>query len=211
MAQELALLLGKKRHLIELGVGSGLMAEVLIKQIPDLVLTGIDFSSALLEQARQRLGNAVQLIEEDVLHMNLGVLFEAAYSSGGVWCLSEVEQEYWLYSHLPEMDDNVQGLQNVARHLKKGGTLFLSVQENHENKTLKLSDNVVYSQDVKDLGEGCIDKNYFFMREGVLIAQHYGRFRFFNAKETESFLNECGFEFKTIGPQKRFLVYQTQV
>ncbi|RKZ90092.1 MAG: malonyl-[acyl-carrier protein] O-methyltransferase BioC, partial [Candidatus Parabeggiatoa sp. nov. 1] len=40
MAQELALLLGKKRHLIELGVGSGLMAEVLIKQIPDLVLTG---------------------------------------------------------------------------------------------------------------------------------------------------------------------------
>ena len=168
------------------------------------------FSSVLLAQARQRLGNTVQLLEADVLHMNLDVSFEVAYSSGGVWCLSEVDQEYWLYSHLPEMDDNIEGLRNVARHLKKDGTLFLSIQESHENKELKLPDNVIYSQNVKNLGGGRIDKDYFFTREGELIAQYCGKYRVFDAKETERFLNECGFTFKTIGPQKHFLVYQKQ-
>lgn len=209
LAQELIHLLGEKRHLIELGVGTGLMAEALIRQIPDLMLTGIDFSSVLLKQARERLGKVIQLIEEDVLHMNLGLSFEAAYSSGGVWCLVEMNrEEYWLCSHFPEMDDNFQGLRNVARHLKEGGMLFLSTQKNHGDKEFNLPNNTVYRQEIKYLEKRRVDKNYFFIQEDAVVAQDCNRFLLFNVEETESFLNDCGFKFKAISPQKSFFAYQ---
>ena len=62
-------------RVIELGVGSGLVAERLLDAAPLLELVGIDVSAVMLAQARERLarfGDRVTLIEADVASADLG-------------------------------------------------------------------------------------------------------------------------------------------
>lgn len=63
------------RRLVELGVGSGLVAERLLDAIPSLELVGIDVSPTMLAHARERLarfGGRVTLIEGDIASLDLG-------------------------------------------------------------------------------------------------------------------------------------------
>ena len=57
------------RSVLELGVGTGLVAERVLARLPEARLTGIDTSAAMLERARERLaafGGRVALVEGDL-------------------------------------------------------------------------------------------------------------------------------------------------
>src|SRR5262249_352670 len=57
------------RALLDLGVGSGLVAEAVLERLPEATLVGIDFAHAMLELARERLRRfepRVCLLEHDL-------------------------------------------------------------------------------------------------------------------------------------------------
>jgi tRNA (cmo5U34)-methyltransferase len=54
---------------LDLGVGSGLVAEAILDRLPSAALVGVDFSEAMLERARKRLhrfGSRAQLLGHDL-------------------------------------------------------------------------------------------------------------------------------------------------
>jgi tRNA (cmo5U34)-methyltransferase len=54
---------------LDLGIGSGLVAEVVLEALPDAQLVGLDFSAAMLDLARERLirfGSRVHLLGQDL-------------------------------------------------------------------------------------------------------------------------------------------------
>jgi tRNA (cmo5U34)-methyltransferase len=56
-------------RLLDIGVGSGLVAERLLARLPDVSLVGVDFSAVMLAEARTRLARfagRVDLVEADV-------------------------------------------------------------------------------------------------------------------------------------------------
>ena len=72
----LAELLKHRKSVLELGVGTGLLAEKLIQKLPDLEFVGMDFTPCMLKQARERLGESVNLVEQNVISMEMEKMFD---------------------------------------------------------------------------------------------------------------------------------------
>lgn len=148
MAKSIQSAIGQRKKLLELGVGTGRLAQELLRLDSSYNLVGIDFSAAMIEIAEERLPNDVLLVECDVAKMSLDRKFDAAISSGGTWVITQSDDELLLGTHLFNQENDIRGLQNVSNHLEMGGLLLLSVHPPHENRDIKLQDEIVYSQKI---------------------------------------------------------------
>lgn len=193
-ARALATSIGSRRDVLELGVGTGLVAGRLLASGPaGMRLTGIDHTSSMLEQARDRLGDRARLCREDVLEMSRTAEFDVAYSVGGVWYVVQDGEESWLSSHLLEEEDNVTGLTSLAAAIRPGGLLLLSVQEPHRRSDRSLPGGLAYTQHVRVDTDGRHTKDYFIEDHGRVVAHQRLDFRLFSSQTAERLLARCGF------------------
>ncbi|HEX4520275.1 MAG TPA: class I SAM-dependent methyltransferase [Gaiellaceae bacterium] len=88
-----------ERAVLDLGCGSGLVAEIVLDELPDAHLVGVDFSDAMLERARERLerfGSRVTLVHHDLAAAPRIPLpqfeYAAAFSVQALHHLSDVEK-----------------------------------------------------------------------------------------------------------------------
>jgi ubiquinone/menaquinone biosynthesis C-methylase UbiE len=89
-----------ERVVLDLGVGSGLVAEAVLDALPEASLVGIDFSEPMLELARERLdrfGPRVHLLQHDLADIGDLVLptgqYAAAFSVQTLHHLSDADKE----------------------------------------------------------------------------------------------------------------------
>lgn len=133
----LARILKSCNSVLELGVGTGLVAEKLIEKLPEIDFVGIDFTESMLVQARKRLSRNVDLRQENVLTMDLDKKFDAAFSNGGIWYFIDADKKdkkEWVFcSHLPKVQNIIKIFHNVASHLNNEGYLIFSVQGVHQD------------------------------------------------------------------------------
>ena len=206
LAKSLISILQGRKKVLELGVGTGLIAQKLLQYNPDCQFTGIDFTASMLAKAKERLPRKARLLEQDVTTMKLEDCFEAAFGNGGVWGFVKTGDDYILVSHLTDTRENIKGLRCVANHLEKKALFIMSVQSVHKNFEKELPNRIVYSQLISE-NENFIEKDYFFKRGGTVVAKHRNRFRLFRGDSTKELMREGGFEFQNIAPDKRFHVY----
>ena len=132
----------------------------------------------------------------------------AIFSNGGVWYFIEnSEDEYIFCSHLPNIEDNLNGLRRVASHLKKFGELIFSVQGVHRDFEQMLPQGVTYAQKITHLPDNCFDKCYIFSREDEVLAEQICKYRLFDEEEIRSILRDIGLQFKEITYCKQYHVY----
>jgi tRNA (cmo5U34)-methyltransferase len=90
-AEQQAILLGllaETTHdgaaILDLGVGSGLVAEAVLEAMPGVSVVGVDFSEAMLELARERLvrfGARARLLHHDLAEIGTVALPESRYAA----------------------------------------------------------------------------------------------------------------------------------
>ena len=148
-AQSLASILKGRKKLLEIGIGTGLLAEKMFELDSRYEITGIDFSPAMLVRSKARLGNRANVVENNVLSMDLQESFDAIYSHGGPLGISRVGNDYHLYSFLPNFEDSVNVLNNIACHLVYRGLLVLSIQgeETDVDGEQDIGMGIVYAQE----------------------------------------------------------------
>lgn len=56
-------------HILDLGCGTGALAEIIQSEIPDCSIVGIDLSPRMVEQARTRLDERVEITTGDAEHL----------------------------------------------------------------------------------------------------------------------------------------------
>ena len=83
IADTLSNILEHRRKILEIGIGTGLIAEQLIAKGYDV--SGFDFTKAMLDIARKRLGKNAKLYQQNILELDLPETYEAAFSQGGLW------------------------------------------------------------------------------------------------------------------------------
>ena len=210
MARAAESVIGDRTRILELGVGTGLFAECLAKAKPDCDITGVDFTSSMLEIAQDRIGDDAELIDADVTCMDLGETFDTAISSGGVWVVIDTEDAFLLGTHLSDYDQEIRALRNVSQHLEPDGLLLLSIQEMHRDFDLTLPEGVVYSQRISAPEEPddhfTIEKRYKFTRGSELLAEETLNLGFYRQRVMDEILNEAGFEFDCFDRDGRFFV-----
>jgi len=208
-------IVGNGREVLELGVGTGLLAEKYIEIDPKCEFTGVDLSSSMLEIAKERLGDKAELIEADVVKMDLNATFDVAISNGGVWVSYDCGDRWEVGSLIPNVEANLPGLVNVARHLREGGLLLLNVQNPHDNFDKDLSSEIVYSQSVEELEDTrdyhIILKNYFFKKDEEILAQEQHQITLFKQDAYRNMFGKAGFDFQEISSGSngdRFAIYK---
>ena len=111
-------MLGDNAHLLIVGIGTGEEVERLAPQHPGWRFTGVDPSQAMLDQARERLGQAGLLARTDMVCGTLDNL-ESSKRFDAATCL--------LVMHfLPDDGAKESLLSGIAKHLKPGGPLLLA-------------------------------------------------------------------------------------
>lgn len=196
--------IGDRKKILELGIGTGIVVERLLKLVPRLEITGIDYTESMLEAARKKIENKCKLIYTDVGNMQLKEDFDAIFSVGGVWYFIDNGNEYTFCSHIPDIDDNYKAMENVSKHLKKEGLLLFSIQGPHTNYEKVLPGGIIYSQKIYTDGE-CFNKEYVFKTDGETLKQ-ICRYRLFNPVQTRALMEKAGFDFVNIEQKKNFFL-----
>lgn len=206
IAKSLFSILRGRNKILELGVGTGLLAEKFLQYDPSCQFTGIDLTASMLAKAKTRIGEKAYLVQSDVIAMELDEKFDAAFGNGGVWGFVNTGEDYILVSHLTDSEQNLRGLRCVARHLEEKALFVMSVQGMHKNFERELPNNIIYSQEVFEK-EDFIEKDYFFKKGDAVLAKHRNRFRLYRGPAIKDLMEDGGFEFHSIDSDDRFQVY----
>lgn len=184
-------------NILEIGIGTGLVAERVLKLKPNCNFTGIDISQQMLNVAKKRLGNKIKLVESDVLNMQLEESFDLAYSNSGVWFFldTNTDNEYLLCSHINSIENNVIALRRVAEHLKMNGLLVLSAQGMHIDEVYKLPGDLIRQVKVSKTDTG-VKKQYRWVREnnGEIISDRTAEYLILDSNKTKQLMEQSGFE-----------------
>lgn len=212
MAKAAYSMMGDSCQILELGIGTGLLAEQYLEIDSNCQFTGIDFAPSMLEIARQRLGDRVRLVETDAVTMDLNATFDAAISNGGVWGILDLGDQWEFGGHISGIEANRQGLNTLNRHLKAGGLLLLHLQKPHKNYEKVLPGEILYSQSIKEVesDENCytLQKNYYFKRDGEILARDQILITCFKPDISKKLLTEAGFDLQGTSDGEYFVVYQ---
>ncbi len=196
--------LDSRVKILELGIGTGLLAERLIDK--GLDVSGFDFSKYMLELAVKRLGPQVKLYEQDVADLDLPDTYEASVSHGGVW-IGIGDGEY-MDSHITCPQRNLEGFRRVAKHLDSDGLLVICIQPDHKNcSEVELEGGAKYSSKFSLQGD-FVYKQHLVQKDGKVLARHDVKARRFNKEDYLRMLDTAGFA--NLGKYKsdKLLVFQ---
>ncbi len=210
ITRDLIEVLGSRQRVLELGVGTGLVAEGLLKQNPDLSLTGLDNTESMLAQAKDRLNDKIQYELQDVTTLSLDRTFEASFSVGGCWYFIDLGDRLNFCSHIDDRKTCEQSLRRVVEHLEPGGILTLALQDPHTDYSKSLTDELTYSQVVHNEGSGLFTKQYTFTKGNDVVAEQFYRYLVISDEEIHNFFRELGCKPLGLNPTRKFFTYQKQ-
>ncbi|OUR96817.1 hypothetical protein A9Q84_10785 [Halobacteriovorax marinus] len=200
-------IVGERTKLLELGVGTGLVAEQLLKANPNYKITGIDNTESMITQAQERLGDKINYELQDVTKLKIDTKFEAAFSVGGCWYFIDNGSELELISHIDDLETCKESLRKVVEHLEPGGVLALALQDVHSNYSKKLTDELTYTQEIFKEDNG-FTKHYFFENKEGLVAEQFYRYLVVSGQEVHDLFSELGCDAVGLNPSKKFFVYK---
>lgn len=198
-------------NVLEIGCGTGLILETLSKRQPQVAITGVDLTPAMLSIAQHRLQThpQVELLRQNVTELNLAASYDLAFSYGGVWYfVIDGDKEPFLVSHITQDQPNRQGLESVAKHIKTGGQLLLGVQGPHHDYVNPISNGMMYSQKIEPGEQGFTKHYYLADGDKTLMAQtiQYRTYAFADALEM---LQGFGFTYQPYsGDKPQFLSFK---
>jgi SAM-dependent methyltransferase len=186
------------RRVLEVGVGTGLVVEHLMKHRSDYdMVTGIDITSGMLAIARERLQfyPQVDLHEQNVIDLDLeGRAYDIVFSYGGTWYFVPDGDTYAMVSHIRDDQGNSRGLERVAAHLASEGRLLLGIQDPHSSYSRSLGNGATYTQHLFPL-DGGFRKEYLLTQDGVVGARLVHQvidYRVYAFQEALDLLSACG-------------------
>jgi SAM-dependent methyltransferase len=206
-------LLHHRKHgrILEIGCGTGLILEELVKRQPGLDVTGIDLTDSMLVIAQKRLAGfpKVSLSRQNVAELDLNEPHQLAFSYGGVWYfVFEDGQEPFMVSHIAEEKDNHVGFEKLSSSMSLGGTLLLGIQGPHHNYERVISNGMVYSQVIETTQIG-FTKHYYLDDGQHRVMDQTIRYRTYSFDEAKRMLGSYGFEYCPSDASNRlFLKFQ---
>lgn len=213
IADVLAGLIGNRKKLLEVGVGTGLVVEKLIQhQSHDYEIWGIDNSQPLLEKAKEKLKpfNTAHLYLSDVLDFDIKEEFEAIYSRGGAFFFIEKEGQRLFASHLLDKQANLKALVQIRKHLQEQGIFLVSIVDFKHDEERNIKDEVIYRRethiDFED-GQTILNIQLSFEKQSVMIGEQNIRLLLMNSEEHQELFDMAGLQQLAAPKSDQYCIY----
>jgi SAM-dependent methyltransferase len=182
------------RTALELGVGTGLIPERLLRLRAYDAFAGVDYTPAMIGIARDRLADwpQVSLSVQDVTALALGATFDLVFSYGGPWYFVPDHHSWALISHLPDDEANARGLKAAAAHLSPGGRLLLGIQQPHKAYARPLPGGFTYAQSLFPLAGGFRKRYVLTDRAGNVLVDQVTDYRVYGFTSAQRLLAGAG-------------------
>ena len=151
--------------ILDIGTGSGIIPVTLKKHFPEAKVFALDISEKAIEVAKRNAENLkadIEFLQHDYLNENLVGLFDVIISNPpyiGKNEISEIENSVKNFEPnialFSPTDDALEFYIKIAKdcenHLKKGGLLFLEINQKLGDETLELFQNLSHAELLQDL------------------------------------------------------------
>ncbi|NET42375.1 class I SAM-dependent methyltransferase [Okeania sp. SIO2B3] len=210
IANAIKTLISRNQKIIEIGVGTGLVLAKLSELIDSQCsLAGMDHTPEMLDIAKKRLGDRVNLFKADILSMSIAEKFDVAISNGGLCAFVDKGSSCDYYTHLIDNESNLQALQNISNCLNNGGLFIINVQGVHDNYDKHLPGGIIYSQEIVEstTQQDCIEKTFYFKKDDRILAQQRLIYRIFQGEMIEKLFNQAGFKLEGKDKSGQLIIY----
>ena len=208
IAHRLRGVFGRREKLLDIGIGTGIVVEHLLKLDADYSITGVDNSPSLLDLAGEKLGETVPLHCQSVSALTIDTTFDVAYSRGGAWTfVRDAEGEVCLASHILDLDEIGESFVRVCQHLNPDGLLVISASNAYGDNHVELDNNIVHVRTAKTehVGDAMIAVlDYRFYRGEDLLGQQILKLRLLNKSEYLPLLQKAGFTEEAIADDEYY-------
>lgn len=169
----------------------------------------MDHTPEMLEIAKKRLGDRVNLFEADILSMSITEKFDVAISNGGLCAFVDKGSSCDYYTHLIDYESNLQALQNISNCLNNGGLFIINIQGVHDNYDKHLPGGIIYSQEIVEstTQQDCIEKTFYFKKDDRILAQQRLIYRIFQGEMIEKLFNQAGFKLEGKDKSGQLIIY----
>lgn len=210
IATHLSQIIGNCKNVLDIGIGTGLVVEYLLKADSNYTITGIDTSRSLLHLARMKLGRKVNLYCQSISELDLDQIFDVAYSRGGAWTFVRSSTETMLASHILNLEEIQKSFHCVAQHLQEGGLLVISSSNAYGDNVVELKNGIIHKRtaNTKQISnERYAILDYCFYRDEILLAQQTLTLRLLSNRELTPMLKAAGFSQKKSVDSSQYHVY----
>ncbi len=197
--------------ILEIGIGSGLFAEQFAALGGNHKYTGIDFSPEMLKIAKTRLKKypSINYFEGDILKHDFNEKFDYIISMGGPISMSyrPKEQLHRIFAYSANIEEYEKLLRKLSSYLKTGGIMLVSIQEQHKDYSIALTQDVVHHQEVLLL-EQYMRKTYIFEECGKEVARQTIQTMHFDEPEFNRLFIKAGFTVVGVNKPGNFYIYK---
>ncbi len=206
-AEKMLKYLPSKGFVLELGVGTGLFLEQLVKIAPPgLQFVGIDHTQEMIDIAIGRLGHFenIELLCADACKIQLDHKFDIAVSHGGVWVfLGDV-----FLSHIHDEKKNILALERLRAHMQEDGEVIINIQPMHKRSYTQMEGGFSFREEV-ELSYTESIKDYFLEENGKIIGSQRCRYKLWRGEAINHLLNQAGFGMESENGCEQYNILKT--
>lgn len=193
--------------ILEVGCGTGLILEKLIKRKKFNQLTGIDLTESMLDIARENLKyfDNISLSNQNVVTLSLEQKYDLAFSYGGPWYFVRDKEEFYLISHICDNDENQKGIEQVSNHITSGGKLLLGIQGPHYDYDKEIVNGMTYAQKIRPTANGFV-KDYYLLDKDKIVMSQTLHYRIYGFDDVVRILADYGLEYQPGHSKEKYFV-----
>jgi hypothetical protein len=115
------------------------------------------------------------------------------------------DNEPFLVSHIPDLNDNERGFSQLSKYMDSGSTLLLGIQGPHFDYEKAISNGMIYSQKIDPCEDGFI-KHYYLADQGQKLMAQTVQYRTYDFASATAMLKRHGFEYQVQEHQNKLFL-----
>lgn len=205
IVSSLVKILGNRRNVLEIGVGTGNVAIPLAKR--SYTVSGVDVSTHMVRITRRKARKGsikIKLYVQDISKLKLGRTFDVVYSQGGPFAYVGKDVESYITN---EASIKI-AMSRIFQHLNTGGLFLVSLQHARKPEIkVRIKSGLEYIQTSKSHGRKIVITDVV-KRKGKQVLRQVRHKSLINRSAFNKAMKNTGFKLKGADSAKKFFIYQ---
>ena len=190
----------KGKEILELGIGTGCLAELLIKK--GYSVEGAEPSDPMIKELKKK-NLPVKVYKQDASELNIDKKYDAIFSHGTAPQVVLRKDGVFFDTYIVDNKDFAKAMKKTYEHLKKGGYFLCGVQSGTSDKT---SVGDFYRSESSVEGD-ILTKTHFFRERNKWVSQTVTA-RMWREKDYINLMKKIGFKVVGFNKSKTWFVFK---